>query len=220
MSGVIQHLRQNPMQVTNVNGVFYDSNAYLIDAKRKTLVDAGIDGTRVLEKVPADLDLIILTHCHYDHVAAIPELVAATGAKVAMHEDDLACLKSDRISAAAAFGQQSPVFKVDIVLRDGDVVDLGNVKLKVISTPGHTPGSICLYDEATHMMFTGDTVFEGGSFGRTDIGGNPEHMISSLEALTKYDVSTLYPGHGNPVTARAKESLKASLKNAKHMLFF
>jgi hydroxyacylglutathione hydrolase len=220
MSGVIQHLRHDPMQVTNVNGVFYDSNAYLIDAKRKTLVDAGIDGTRVLERVPADLDLIVLTHCHYDHVAAVPEIVAATGAKVAMHEDDLACLKSDRISAAAAFGQQSPVFKVDVVLRDGDLVDLGDVKLKVISTPGHTPGSICLYDEATGVMFTGDTVFEGGSFGRTDIGGNPEHMISSLEALTKYDVATLYCGHGNPVTAGAKEALRASLKNAKHMLFF
>ncbi len=208
------------MQVTNVNGVFYDSNAYLIDAKRKTLVDAGIDGTRLLKQVPADLDLIILTHCHYDHVAAVPELVAATGAKIAMHEDDLACLKSDRISAAAAFGKQSPVFKVDVVLHDGDLVDLGDVKLKVISTPGHTPGSICLYDEATRVMFTGDTVFEGGSFGRTDIGGNPEHMISSLEVLTKYDVTTLYPGHGNPVTVGAKEALNASLKNAKHMLFF
>jgi hydroxyacylglutathione hydrolase len=208
------------MQVTNVNGVFYDSNAYLIDAKRKTLVDAGIDGTRLLGRIGNDLDLIVLTHCHYDHVAAVPELVAATGAKVAMHEDDLACLKSDRISAASAFGKRSPVFKVDIVLHDGDIVDLGDVKLKVISTPGHTPGSICLYDEAAGAMFTGDTVFEGGSFGRTDIGGNPEHMISSLEALAKIDVSTLYPGHGNPVAVGAKESLQASLKNARHMLFF
>lgn len=208
------------MQVINVNGVFYDSNAYLIDAKRKTLVDAGIDGTRVLDRVPADLDLIVLTHCHYDHIAAVPEIVAATGAKVAMHEDDLSCLKSDRISASAMFGRRSPAFKVDIVLHDGDVIDLGDAKLKVIHTPGHTPGSICLYDEASRIMFTGDTVFEGGSFGRTDIGGNPEHMISSLEALSKYDVSTLYPGHGNPVTAGAKEALRSSLKNAKHMLFF
>jgi glyoxylase-like metal-dependent hydrolase (beta-lactamase superfamily II) len=208
------------MQVTNVNGVFYDSNAYLIDAKRKTLVDAGIDGKRVLGQVPADLDLIVLTHCHYDHMAAVPEIVAATGAKVAMHEDDIACLKSDRISAAATFGRKSPAFKVDVVLHDGDLVDLSDVKLKVIHTPGHTPGSICLYDEASHILFTGDTVFEGGSFGRTDIGGNEEHMINSLEKLTKYDVTALYPGHGNPVTFGAKESLQASFKNAKHMLFF
>jgi glyoxylase-like metal-dependent hydrolase (beta-lactamase superfamily II) len=208
------------MQVTNVNGVFYDSNAYLIDAKRKTLVDAGIDGARVLGRVPADLDLIILTHCHYDHIAAVPEIVAATGAKVALHEDDLACLKSDRINAAATFGRKSPALKVDIVLHDGDVVDLGGVKLKVIHTPGHTPGSICLYDEASRVLFTGDTVFEGGSFGRTDIGGNEEHMINSLERLTKCDVTAFYPGHGNPVTAGAKEALRASLANAKHMFFF
>lgn len=208
------------MQVINVNGVFYDSNAYLIDAKRKTLVDAGIDGARVLERTGAGIDLIVLTHCHYDHVAAVPEIVAATGAKVAMHKDDLACLKSDRISASAMFGRRSPAFRVDIVLQGGDTIDLGDAKLRVIHTPGHTPGSICLYDGDSRIMFTGDTVFEGGSFGRTDIGGSPEHMISSLEALTKYDVTALYPGHGNPVTAGANESLRASLKNAKHMLFF
>ncbi len=208
------------MQVINVNGVFYDSNAYLIDAKRKTLVDAGIDGARVLGRIGGSLDLIVLTHCHYDHIAAVPEIVAATGAKVAMHEDDLSCLKSDRISAASMFGRKSPAFKVDIVLHGGDVIDLGDEKLLVLHTPGHTPGGICLYDEASQVMFTGDTVFEGGSFGRTDIGGSPEHMISSLEMLTKYDVETLYPGHGNPVTADAKEALRESLKNAKHMLFF
>jgi hydroxyacylglutathione hydrolase len=208
------------MQVINVNGVFYDSNAYLIDAKRKTLVDAGIDGARVLERIPADLDLIVLTHCHYDHIAAVPEIVRATGAKVAMHEDDLSCLKSDRISAASMFGRRSPAFKVDIILHAGDIIDLGDVKLEVIYTPGHTPGSICLYDKVSRIMFTGDTVFEGGSFGRTDIGGNPEHLINSLETLTKYDVTALYPGHGNPVTTGANEALQASLKNAKHMLFF
>ena len=209
------------MRVNNVNGVFYDSNAYLIDAKRKTLVDAGIDGARVLDRIGPGLDLVVLTHCHFDHIAAVPEIVAATGAKVALHEDDLPCLKSDRISAASMFGgRRTPAFTVDIVLHDGDIVDLGDVKLRVIHTPGHTPGSICLYDEASRIMFTGDTVFEGGSFGRTDLGGNPEHMISSLETLARYDVSALYAGHGNPVTSGARDSLRASLKNAKHMLFF
>ncbi|OPY27958.1 MAG: hydroxyacylglutathione hydrolase [Methanocella sp. PtaU1.Bin125] len=207
------------MRVINVNGVFYDSNAYLIDAKRKALVDAGIDGTRVLKSLPPDLDLIVLTHCHYDHIAAVPEIVAATGAKVALHEDDVAALKSDHISGAAMFGRRLPALRVDRVLHNDDVIDLGNVKLTVIHTPGHTPGSICLYDAATRVMFTGDTVFEGGSFGRTDIGGNPEHMINSLETLAGYDISALYPGHGNPVTTGVKESLRASLANARHMLF-
>ena len=207
------------MKVINVNGVFYDSNAYLIDAKRKTLVDAGIDGARVLKSLPAEPGLIVLTHCHYDHIAAVPEIVAATGAKVALHEADLPALKSERITASAMFGRKAPAFKVDVVLHGGDVIDLGDAHLTVIHTPGHTPGSICLYDPASHVMFTGDTVFEGGGFGRTDIGGNPEHMLTSLEALSKYDVSALYPGHGGAVTVGAKEAIRSSLHNARHMLF-
>jgi glyoxylase-like metal-dependent hydrolase (beta-lactamase superfamily II) len=206
------------MRVINLNGVFYDSNAYLIDAKRKTLVDAGIDGARVLKGLPEDLDLIVLTHCHYDHVAAVPEIARATGARVAIHEQDVPFLKSDRITGAAMFGKRFPGLAIDLVLKGGDVIDLGDVKLEVIHTPGHTPGSICLYEPKSKAMFTGDTVFEGGSFGRTDIGGNPEHMINSLELLAGYDVSALYPGHGRPVTDNARSSLLASLANARHML--
>jgi glyoxylase-like metal-dependent hydrolase (beta-lactamase superfamily II) len=206
------------MKVINVNGVFYDSNAYLLDAKRKTLVDAGIDGARMLKSLPPDLELIILTHCHYDHVAAVPEIVRATGAKVAMHEADVPSIMSEKINCSAMFNSQSPPLKIDIVLHDGDEIDLGNAKLRVIHTPGHTPGSICLYDTQSKAMFTGDTVFEDGGFGRTDIGGNPEHMLNSLEMLTKYDVSTLYPGHGSSVLHNAREALEASLKSARFML--
>jgi len=207
------------MRVINVNGVFYDSNAYLIDAKRKTLVDAGIDAARVMANLPRGLDLIVLTHGHYDHVAAVPEIVEATGAQVAMHEADVAMLKSDRIGGAAMFGRRSRGFRVDIPLRGGAVVDLGDIKLEVVATPGHTPGSICLYDQASRALFTGDTVFAGGSFGRTDLGGSSEHLLSSLETLGHYDVSALYPGHGEPVTVGAKEALCDSLANARHMLF-
>ena len=206
------------MKVINVNGVFYDSNAYLLDAKRKTLVDAGIDGSRMLKSLPEDLELIILTHCHYDHVAAVPEIVKATGAKVAMHEADVPFIKSSKINCARMFGSDSPALKVDIVLKDGDEIDLGDVKLRVIHTPGHTPGSICLYEPVSKAMFTGDTVFEEGGFGRTDIGGNPEHMLSSLAMLTRFEVMTLYPGHGNVVAENASEALQTSLKSARFML--
>ncbi len=204
------------MRVKNVSGISYDSNAYLIDAKRKTLVDAGMSAGRVLQSLGGSLDLIILTHCHFDHVGAVPEIVKATGAAVAMHEEDAAILHRDM--AASMFNARRPEFGVDVVLRDGEVIDLGDIKLRVIHTPGHTPGSICLYEPETKVLFTGDTVFEGGSFGRTDIGGDSEAMLRSLEALTKLDVSALYPGHGGAVTKRAKESLFASYENAKFML--
>lgn len=207
------------MRAHNVNGVFYDSNAYLIDAKRKTLVDAGIDGLRVLKSIPRDLDLIILTHCHYDHIAAVPEIVKATGAQVAMHEKDIQLIKSDRMSGSMLFGEKLPPVNVDIQLKGGESIDLGDISLEVLHTPGHTPGSICLYEKKEKVLFTGDTVFEGGSFGRTDLGGDSGHIISSLLALTKLDVDVLYPGHGNAVMKDARGSLNASYRNARHMMF-
>jgi glyoxylase-like metal-dependent hydrolase (beta-lactamase superfamily II) len=207
------------MQVHNVNGVYYDSNAYLIDAKRKTLVDAGIDGRRVLKSLPHDLELIILTHCHFDHIAAVPEIVEATGAKVAMHEGDIPLIKSHKLNAAMMFNRSLPSLKVDIQLKNDDIIDLGDISLKVVHTPGHTPGSICLYEQKTKEMFTGDTVFEGGSFGRTDLGGNAEHMISSLKILASMDIEVMYPGHGNIITDNAKKWLLSSYNNARRMLF-
>ncbi len=165
------------MRIINVNGVSYDSNAYFIDAGRKTLVDAGMDGQRVLSKLPGGLDLIVLTHCHFDHIGAVPEIVKATGAKVAMHEKDVPLITNARATAALMFNAQQPAIKIDIVLKDGDVIDLEDASLTVIHTPGHTPGCICLYDPVSKALFTGDTVFEGGSFGRTDIGGDEEQMI-------------------------------------------
>jgi len=207
------------MRVKNVNGISYDSNAYLIDAKRKTLVDAGMNGARVLDHIAGGLELIILTHCHYDHIGAVPEIVEATGAKVAMHEKDLPLLRSEKNSASAMFDAPHPEFTVDIILKDDEIIDLGDASLKVLHTPGHTPGSICLYNGETRELFTGDTVFEGGSFGRTDLGGSSEAMVRSLEMLTMLDVSALYPGHGGIVTKNVKQSLLASYNNAKQMLF-
>jgi len=204
------------MRVKNVNGISYDSNAYLIDAKRKTLVDAGMNAGRVLQSLTGGLDLIILTHYHFDHIGAVPEIVRSTGAKVAMHERDAALLHKD--TSAAMFNAKRPEVEVDIVLKDGEPVDLGDIVLRVIHTPGHTPGSICLYDEVSKVLFTGDTVFEGGSFGRTDIGGDSAAMIRSLKSLAELDVSAFYPGHGGAVTRNAKDALLASYDNAKYML--
>lgn len=207
------------MRVKNVNGISYDSNAYLIDAKRITIVDAGMNGQRVLGNIPGGLELIILTHCHYDHIGAVPEIVKATGARVAMHEKDVPLLRADRNGAAAIFNARQPKFTVDMVLKDDEVIDIGDASLRVLHTPGHTPGSICLYNPESRELFTGDTVFEGGSFGRTDLGGSPEAMVRSLEMLTKLDVSVMYPGHGGIVTENVKRSLLASYNNARHMLF-
>ena len=100
----------------------------------------------------------------------------------------------------------------EIVLHDGDRIG----SLRVIRTPGPTPGGICLYDEKRKLLFSGDTVFTGGSFGRYDFpGGDRAALTASIERLSTLDVEGLYPGHGEPVTrgggrhiAAAREALR------------
>lgn len=191
----------------------YDANAYLVD--NAILVDAGTDGRYMVSELekhisPEELETIILTHCHYDHSGGAGYVAKATGARIAIHKDDAPLLKNARASAAELFGKSAPELKPDILLSGGEFFG----ELEVIHTPGHTPGSICLYSEISKTLFSGDTVFPGGSFGRTDLyGGNEEQIIESIKKLTLLDVSIMYPGHGDVVT-NANEQIKLSLMMA------
>jgi len=99
----------------------------------------------------------------------------------------------------------------DILLKGGEI--LGG--FEVIHTPGHTPGGICLYDPVSKILFSGDTVFQDGSFGRTDLyGGNTKKLIDSIKKLTQLDVSIMYPGHGDAVAEDANDQIKMSLRMA------
>jgi len=201
------------MQVIKLGCSPYDANAYLVDGT--ILVDVGTDGRYMvseLEKlIPLEeLETIILTHCHYDHSGGAGYVARAAGAKIAIHKDDAPLLKNARASAAELFGKTPPEVKPDILLSGGELFG----ELEVIHTPGHTPGSICLYDEKSKNLFSGDTVFPGGSFGRTDLyGGNEEQLIKSIKKLTLLDVSVMYPGHGDVVT-NANEQIKLSFMMA------
>ena len=114
------------------------------------------------------------------------------------------------------FGAHAPKFRVDTVLTDGDKIDLGDSTLRVIHTPGHTPGSICLYEAQSKSLFSGDTVFPYGSVGRTDLpGGSSRNLIRSISRLVTLDVSVLYPGHGEVTANNVNEQIKQSLKLTK-----
>jgi hydroxyacylglutathione hydrolase len=199
------------MQVIKLNNSPYDANAYLVDGS--ILVDVGIDSGSIITQLgkyvgSGDLDMIILTHCHYDHSAGAGEVAAATGAKIAIHKDDAPLLNSPRSSASDLFGMRPPEIIPDILLEGGEVFG----ELKVLHTPGHTPGGICLYSAVSKILFSGDTVFQDGSFGRTDLyGGNTQKLIESIRKLTLLDVNTMYPGHGDVVMEGAKEQIKLSL---------
>jgi hydroxyacylglutathione hydrolase len=191
------------MKVYQINSSPYDANAFLVAAEKPLLIDVGMNASYIMDRIteimePDRIEIIILTHGHYDHWGAVEEVRQRTGASVAMHGDDIYLLSDDVSNVAAMFGTHG-TFIPDRLLCARELIDLGNgSSLEVIHTPGHTPGSISLYHTGSKILFTGDTVFPGGSFGRTDLtGGSQEQLVESLKLLCKLDVKVMYPGHGN-----------------------
>jgi len=199
------------MQVIKLENSPYDANAYLVD--KSMLIDVGTNAAGIISQIkeyakPGELKTIIITHCHYDHSGAAGEVAAAFGAKIAIHKDDAPLLKNARSSAALLFGEKAPIIDPDILLSGGELFG----ELEVIHTPGHTPGGICLYSARSKFLFSGDTVFQDGSFGRTDLfGGNTKKLIESIKSLSLLDVEVMYPGHGDIVKKDANEQIKMSL---------
>lgn len=199
------------MQVIKINNSPYDANAYLVNGT--ILIDVGMDSSEIipeLEKHIAldDLEMIILTHCHYDHSGGAGGVARATGAKIAVHKNDAPLLGNPDASASRLFGKKAPIIVPDILLAGGERFG----ELEIIHTPGHTPGGICIYDPISKTLFSGDTVFQDGSFGRTDLyGGNSSQLTGSIRKLTLLDVNIMYPGHGEIVTNNANEQIKLSL---------
>jgi glyoxylase-like metal-dependent hydrolase (beta-lactamase superfamily II) len=159
------------------------------------LVDAGIQ-PMAIKPFKDQINTIVLTHCHFDHTARVKEIAHMCEAKVAIHENDVRGLLEDTWSLSMHFGARSPGIAPDIVLTEGDFIG----DLRVLHTPGHTPGSICLIAEKDLILFSGDTVFSDGCFGRFDFpGGSRIELARSLDRLALLDVEGLYPGHGSPV---------------------
>ncbi len=145
---------------------------------------------------------IVLTHGHFDHVGAVARIKAATGAPVLMNEDDVETL-SHADEQAAWVGMAPPdSFEIDGPLRDGDVRKLSHYEHTVVHTPGHTPGSVCLWMPAEKMLIAGDTLFRD-SVGRTDLpGGDFQQIVTSIRSklLPLPDETVVFPGHGAPTS--------------------
>lgn len=192
----------------------YESNTFWLIAEQKAIVDLG--SLTTAKQLPLDeACCVILTHLHYDHTAALDQLELPGSTTVMMHEADAKAIGTSA-SAAHFFGARAPRFHVDTLLRDGSRIDLGESILHVIHTPGHTPGSICIYEAHSKSLFSGDTVFPYGGIGRTDLPGGSSHdLVRSISRLAKLEVSVLYPGHGEVTAKNVNEQIKQSLNFAK-----
>jgi len=189
-------------------GTLY-GNSYIIG---DVLIDAGVLPMAVVPYKDA-ISVVVLTHCHFDHTAHVKEIAHMCRAKVAIHKLDAAGLLDDARSLSMHFGSRSPVKVPEIIVKEGDLIG----DLRVLHTPGHTPGSICLFCESEQLLISGDTVFTDGGFGRYDfIGGSRAELAKSIDRLSLLDVEGLFPGHGVPVEtggsghiAAAQELLKS-----------
>ncbi len=211
------------MEVRYICPTAYDSSVYLVNGK--VLIDAGMSSDLIIRELEksiklTDLELIVLTHCHYDHTAAAAAIAEKSGAKVGIHRADLEGVNDEYLSVSVLFGDRAPAVRPTVTYEEGDKIPIGNGEfLEVIHTPGHSKGSICLYEPVSKSLFSGDTVFPGGGFGRMDFeGSEPEKMLGSVEKLTKLDVKTLYSGHGAPNDREGNKQVQASYTMLKMMM--
>lgn len=210
--------------VDGVNG-----NSYLVlDGDTNILVDTGLPRSegkieRYVRGLGVEVSWAVLTHCHVDHVGGAAALRSRLGLKLAIGEKDApyvegeAKLPPPRGALGVGFrlfgwAVDYERFKPDHKLGDGERVG----RLTVIHTPGHTPGSICLFDEKTHTLFSGDALLSSGD-GSTlkppsaSFSLDPDQALGSLKRLAALDIENVCPGHGGPVVGGASEKLRSLL---------
>lgn len=197
------------MQVAIFQLSLFGINTYLIfdpDTKDCAIIDPGMSNPEeekaienFISQKGLKLQHIINTHLHIDHVAGIPFLQKKYGAPVLAHEGDK-FLGQGLAQQARMFGLDLPLEDIEIsqYIKAGDKIKIGNGELEVISVPGHSKGSIALYDRQGGYLISGDALFKG-SIGRTDLpGGNYNELIESIESelLSLPDETIVFPGHG------------------------
>lgn len=181
------------------------ANCYIVycgNTRKAAVIDPGADGQLILNRIQyegLDVEHILLTHGHFDHIGAVKFLKEQLGAPVAVHSGDAQALTDASRNLSAFMGE--PVVQVppDILLQEGDIITFGDIRMGVLHTPGHSEGSVCFVVKSpVKAVFTGDTLFQG-SIGRSDFpGGSYDQLISSIrdKLLVLDDDYAIYPGHG------------------------
>ena len=192
------------MIISETVGVNF-TNCYLIGKKNSNaiVIDPGDEIDKIMEMVNehnVKVGKIVNTHGHFDHISANQELKEKTDAEIYIHEKDSEALTDPSKNLSTHLGQQNIVKlnKADNIVNEGDIIEVEDYKFEIFHTPGHSPGSICLYDANKKILISGDTIFSMG-VGRTDFPGcSQKELINSIEnkILTLPEDVKVYPGHG------------------------
>jgi hydroxyacylglutathione hydrolase len=195
------------MKLAAVQVGITQTNCYVVgceETREGVVIDPGGHPERILKAIEESglaIRYVLNTHCHFDHMQANAEIVAATGAPLALHPAELPILELK--GGAALFGLseiESPM--PDVELEDGQELEVGTLRFRVLHTPGHSPGSVTFYLAQEGAAFDGDVLFAGG-VGRTDLPGGDWNALkrSIREVLFKLpDETVLYPGHMTKTT--------------------
>ena len=195
----------------------YSSNVFLVKSEKNFIVDAGMNRPEELidsikEFIP-DIDVVILTHRHIDHVG---------NAKRLSEEFDIPLYAEKKEAQAMENGDESTLarqFSKDIFPLEVNTIDFDTYSgFEILHTPGHTNGCICLYHPEEKILFSGDTIFSNGGIGRSDLPtGNINELKDSIKNLTKYDIEKIYPGHMTIVERNGNKHVKRSYNNISYL---
>lgn len=195
------------MIIERVTVGMIQTNCYIIGCEETgfgAVIDPGDEAEKILaqvDKLGLTVKYVLLTHAHFDHIAASSQVTETTGAVLALNRSDQPLLEIG--GGATLFGLPAPPVKMpEMWLEDGDTISIGNYTMQVLFTPGHTPGHVSFYCRQADALFDGDVLF-AGSIGRTDLpGGNYETLMDSIahKLMTLPNQTVVYSGHGAETT--------------------